>query len=210
MLKIKLVHDYHVFVSKNRETPQMDGENKGRALFVMDDLAGKPHYFWKTPTCVRKGPSWRTIFRFCLLDEVSTPLSLSTSDTPCPLALRMVRVCWLGGVKKAVMCFNWYDFLYPEVYVHLFLFSWFFFCNNMYDAYITWSKFCTQIGSEVPNFQDIHPSSSWGSTLHFLCTTPQPAFSSVATPVRQGAITWWGQPTPPDQREPKKFKQLCW
>ena len=27
----------------------MDGENKGRPIFLMDDLGGKPHYFWKHP-----------------------------------------------------------------------------------------------------------------------------------------------------------------
>ena len=64
---------------------------------------------------------------FFMLDEVSTP-HLSTSDT-LPFGLRMVR-----GVSCDVL--YWYHFLYPEVYVHLSLFS-YFFCNNMYDAYIT-------------------------------------------------------------------------
>ena len=61
-------------------------------------------------------------FSFCLLDKVSTPLSLSTSDT-LPFGFANGEGLLTGGVKKAVMCFDWYHFLYPEVYVHLFLFS---------------------------------------------------------------------------------------
>ena len=40
----------HLDVSKNRgKTPKMDGENKGKPYFLMDDLGGKPHYFRKHP-----------------------------------------------------------------------------------------------------------------------------------------------------------------
>ena len=35
-------------VSKNRDTPKMDGENNGKPYFLMDDL-GKTHYFGKHP-----------------------------------------------------------------------------------------------------------------------------------------------------------------
>ena len=37
----------------------MDGENNGKPYFLMDDLEGKPHYFWKPP--------------FLLLNENSKP-----------------------------------------------------------------------------------------------------------------------------------------
>ena len=36
----------YMAVSKNRGTPKMDGENKGKPYEQMDDLGGKLPYFW--------------------------------------------------------------------------------------------------------------------------------------------------------------------
>ena len=36
-------------VSKNKETPKMDGENNGKPYFLMDDLGGPIPFFWKHP-----------------------------------------------------------------------------------------------------------------------------------------------------------------
>ena len=35
-------------VSKNKETPKMDGENNGKPNFLMDDLGGPPLFFGNT------------------------------------------------------------------------------------------------------------------------------------------------------------------
>ena len=88
-------------------------------------------------------------------------------------------MCFIG----IIFCILKSMFIY--LYFHVF------FCNKMYDAYITWSKFCTQIGSEAPNLQDIHLSSSWGSTLHFLCTTPQPTFHPWPHQCVKVPESWW-------------------
>ena len=61
--------------------------NKGRPYVLMDDLGGKKPTIFGTTHVFVGGPSW--------LDEVSTPLSLSTSDT-LPGALRMVRIAGHG------------------------------------------------------------------------------------------------------------------
>ena len=57
-------------VSKKIEgnTPKMDGENHGKPYFLMDDLGGKTHYFWK------KGNT-KLIISLCVdLHIVDTPL----------------------------------------------------------------------------------------------------------------------------------------
>ena len=99
--------------------------------------------------------------------------------------------CWSREVLAVQKCFIGIIFcILKSMFIYFYVHE--SFCNKLHDA---------------SNLQDIHPSSSWGSTLHFLYTTPQPAFHPwphQCVKVPESLI----EVPEPNQREPTKFQAI--